>query len=192
MSNFLAAGFLAHFFIFRKYPTDPNHFISGVVMDGFWGVLLSLGLGGKVGKAGRSYFCHRSHHTSTWVASLVRAHLSVLAERKQREFLRREGGRASVWPSPLFIHPVAWGICLWKLSGAYVGPVPPWCWVSALPHAPTVSLHLFQVFALPKRCPLWPGYLMVQSSVLWVFPILLQDREDYSKHTPVDLGWCSV
>lgn len=72
-------------------PKPLNNFTRCIVMDGFWAVLLFLGVGGKVGKAGRSSLCHRSHHMSTWVASQVRAHLHVLAERKHR------GNSGGVW-----------------------------------------------------------------------------------------------
>lgn len=145
-----------------------------------------MGVGEKVGKAGHSYLCHRSHHMSTWLG-----HTSVYWQKTQRELLRDGEGRANVWPS-LFIHPMAWGIC--GISQELMSALsPPWCWVSALPHAPAMSLHLFQVFALPKRWPLWPSSgqaLQWLSSGLWGFPLLLQDRRDYSHH--LLFGWSCV
>lgn len=102
---------------------------------------------------------------STWCG-----HTLMCWQKTQRELLRGGGGRTSVWPSPSFIHPITGGIC--GISQELVsGLSPPWCWVSALPHAPAVSLHLFEVIALPQRWPLWPSpgqALQWLSSMLWV------------------------
>lgn len=76
-------------------------------------------MGGKVGKAGRSYLCQESPHAHLDGFPGEGTPRCVGREKTQRELLRGKGGRAFS-----FIYPSYGMRNLWNLSGAHVGAVP--------------------------------------------------------------------
>lgn len=135
-------------------------------MDSFWSILRFLGVGGKVGKGGHSYLCHRSDHMCTWEVSLVRARLGVL----QGENTRNSGGVSSKCVTFSFINP-SYSMRSLESLRSWCQGCPPWCWVCALPHAlfeaelpePPWSVWNGGQVVAPLQCP-WTMWVPRESS----------------------------